>query len=57
MRGGLEELVMAGHGGFLRFREQGRDLLLVHGLKGADGLECLVEDGHGIDAGDDDGRG
>jgi len=55
--GGFEGLELAGAGRCFGAVEEGCDLRVGEGLEGANGFEGLVEDGHGIDAGDEDGDG
>ncbi len=55
--GGFEGLEFSGERGLTGSIEKGGDLGVGEGLEGAGGGERLVEDGHGVDAGDDDRDG
>ena len=57
MLGGFERLEFSGERSLAGAVEEGGDLGVGEGLEGAGGGESLVEDGHGVDAGDDDGDG
>src|SRR5947209_662500 len=55
LRGGFEELVLSGCGSRSGAVEQRRNLRLAHRLERGPDFDCLFENVHAVDSGDDHG--